>query len=397
MPIPTPFHDRTAALCTSYKWIDWAGYYAVGSYNLPNDGEYYSLRHSAGIIDITPLFKYQISGPDAASFLARIMTKNIEDIPVGRAVYCCWCDDFGKIIDDGTVFRLDEDRLRVHTAEPMLAWFEQFKRGFDVTLENITDSIAAVAVQGPTSRDILKQLTDVDMDTLSYYRVATGKLDGLDAHISRTGYTGDLGYEIWVDNADALPLWDALISAGKPYLLQPFGLDVLDIARIEAGLMLNGVEFHNAAHCLVESQKSTPFELGLGWTVDLEREPFCGQRALKAEQAAGPQLALVGLELDWDEQQALYAKHGLPVQVHPGAWRSGVPVFDNDGSRQIGKATSGAWSPMIKKNLALASVETRCAQTGMQLKIEYTVEYRRETVTAVVAPMPFYNPEHKKH
>ncbi len=159
MPIPTPFHDRTAALCTSYKWADWAGYCAVSSYSLPNDGEYYSLRHAAGIIDISPLFKYEVSGPDAVAYLSRIMTKNIEDLPIGRAAYCCWCDDFGKIIDDGTVFRLDTDRLRVHTAEPMLAWFRQFRRGFDVILEDISADIAAVAIQGPTSREILKQVT----------------------------------------------------------------------------------------------------------------------------------------------------------------------------------------------------------------------------------------------
>jgi aminomethyltransferase len=396
MPIPTPFHDRTAALCTSYKWADWAGYCAVSSYSLPNDGEYYSLRHAAGIIDISPLFKYEVSGPDAVAFMSRIMSKNVEDIPIGRAGYCCWCDDFGKIIDDGTVFRLDTDRLRVHTAEPMLAWFVQFRRGFDVIVEDISAAIAAVAVQGPTSREILKQVTDADLDALAYYGVTTAQVDNLSVLISRTGYTGDLGYELWVQNTNALPLWDALMSAGKPYLLQPIGLDVLDIARIEAGLILNGVEFHNAAHCLIESQKSTPYELGLGWTVDLDREPFCGQRALKTDQAAGPQLALVGLELDWDEQEALYAKHGLPVQVHPGAWRSGVPVYDSSGNRQIGKATSGAWSPLIKKNLALASVETPYARTGTTLKIEYTVEYRRKTVTAVVATLPFYNPEHKR-
>ena len=396
MPIPTPFHARTAALCTSYRWTDWAGYYAVSSYKLPNDSEYYSLRHASGIIDISPLFKYEVAGTNAAAFLSRIMSKNIEGIPIGRAVYCCWCDDFGKIIDDGTVFRLDTDRLRVHTAEPMLAWFEQFKRGFDVTLEDITAKVAAVAIQGPTSRDILRQVTDIDLDALTYYSVIATQIGKLPLLISRTGYTGDLGYELWMDHANALPLWDALMAAGKPYLLQPFGLDVLDIARIEAGLILNGVEFHNAAHCLIESQKSTPFELGLGWTVDLDREPFCGQQALKAEHAAGPELALVGLELDWDEQEALYAKHGLPAQVHAGAWRSGVPVYDNDGRVQIGKATSGAWSPMIKKNLALASVKARCAQIGTELKIEYTVEYQRETVKAVVVPIPFYNPEHKR-
>jgi aminomethyltransferase len=186
------------------------------------------------------------------------------------------------------------------------------------------------------------------------------------------------------------------MSAGNPYLLKPAGLDVLDITRIEAGLILNGVDFHNAAHCLIESQKSTPIELGLRWTVDLDREPFSGQRALKAEQISGSRHALVGLELDWDEQEALYAKHGLPVQVSAAAWRMGMPVYDRQGSRQIGKATSGTWSPILKKNLALASVKNEYAQPGTKLKIEYTVEYQRETVAAVVAPMPFYTPEHKK-
>ena len=396
MPIPTPFHDRTSKLCTSYRWTNWAGYYAVGSYNLPNDSEYYTIRHAAGIIDITPLFKYQITGTDAAAFLSRIMARNIASINVGHAAYCCWCDDDGKVIDDGTVFRLDTDRFRVHTAMPMLAWFDQFKRGFNVAIKDITETVAAVAIQGPTSRDILKQLTDIDMDALAYYRVTPAKLDGMDTHISRSGYTGDLGYEIWVGNKAALPLWDALMSAGKPYLLQPAGLDALDITRIEAGLILNGVEFHNAALCLIESQKSTPFELGLGWTIDLDRDAFSGQQALIAEQAGGSRNALVGLTLDWDEQEALYARHGLPVQVSTAAWRSGVPVYTIKGSRQIGKATSGTWSPIIKKNLALASVEKAHAQPGTKLKIEYTVEYQRETVTAVVTPMPFYNPEHKR-
>jgi aminomethyltransferase len=396
MPIPTPFHDRTSKLCTSYRWTGWAGYYAVCSYNQPNDSEYYAIRHAAGLIDITPLFKYQVSGPDAAAYLSRIMARDIKAIHIGQVAYCCWCDDHGKIIDDGTVFRLDEGRFRVHAAEPMLAWFQQFRRGFNVAIEDITETVAAVAIQGPTSRDILKQLTDIDMDSLAYYRVTPAKLDGLDTYISRSGFTGDLGYEIWLENTAALPLWDALMSAGKPYLLQPAGLDVLDITRIEAGLILNGVDFHNAEHCQIEPQKSTPFELGLGWTVNLDREPFSGQAALKAEQAAGPQHALVGLELDWDEQEALYARHGLPAHVNPGAWRSGLPVYASDASRQIGKATSGAWSPIIKKNLALASVESRYAQSGSKLKIEHTVEYKRETVSAVVTPMPFYNPEHKK-
>jgi aminomethyltransferase len=396
MPIPSPFHDRTSKLCTSYKWTDWAGYASVSSYNLPNDSEYYAIRHCAGLIDISPLFKYQITGPDTATFLSRIMARDIKSTRIGRITYCCWCDDFGKIIDDGTVFRLDEARFRVHTAEPMLAWFEQFRGGLDVAVEDISTTIAAVAVQGPTSRNILKQISDMDMDSLAYFGVTAARIDQQDVYISRSGYTGDLGYEIWVENAGALPLWDALMSAGRPFLLQPAGLDVLDISRIEAGLVLNGVEFHNAQHCLIESQKSTPFELGLGWTVDLQREPFSGQQALKAERANGSPYALVGLELDWDDQEALYAKHDLPVQVSTAAWRGGVPVYDRTGARQIGRATSGTWSPIIKKNLALALVKTPYAQPGAKLKIEYTVEYQREKVATQVVSLPFYNPEHKK-
>jgi aminomethyltransferase len=396
MPIPSPFHDRTSKLCTSYKWTDWAGYHAVSSYNLPNDSEYYAIRHCAGLIDISPLFKYRIIGPDAAAFLSRIMTRDIKSIRIGRVAYCCWCDDFGKIIDDGTVFRLDEDHFRVHTAEPMLAWFEKFKRGFEVAIEDISATIAAVAIQGPTSRDVLKQIVDIDLDSLGYFRVKAARLNKQDVYISRSGYTGDLGYEIWVEKAAALPFWDALTAAGKPFLLQPVGLDVLDITRIEAGLILNGVEFHNAEHCLTEAQKATPFELDLGWTVDLQREPFSGQRALKNERTNGSQYAFVGLELDWDEQEALYAQHGLPVRISTAAWRGGVPVYDSKGSRQIGRATSGTWSPIIKKNLALALIKTPYAQPGAKLKIEYTVEYQREKVAAKVAPRPFYNPEHKK-
>jgi aminomethyltransferase len=396
MPIPTPFHARTSKLCTSFKWTDWAGYYAVCAYNLPNDREYYAIRHAAGLIDITPLFKYQISGSDADVFLSRVMAKEIKYADVGRAVYCCWCDDFGKIIDDGTIFRLDENRFRVHAAEPMLAWFTQLAHGFDVAIEDITQRIAALAIQGPTSGDILRQVSDIDLNALGYYRVVAGTLDNRDVYVSRTGYTGDLGYEIWVENKDALYLWDALISAGKSYLLQPAGLDALDITRIEAGLILNGADFFNANHCLIESRKSTPYELGLGWTVDLEREPFSGQQALKAEKINGSRFALVGLELDWEEQEALYAQNGLPAQVSSAAWRGGVPVYDGTATRQIGKATSGTWSPIIKKNVALASVGAQYAQAGTKLKIEFTVEYQREKVTARVTPIPFYNPEHKK-
>ena len=395
MSLPTPFHSRTAELCHSLKWTDWAGYAAVCAYNLPPEAEYFALRHTAGLIDVTPLYKYEIFGPEALPFLGRVLAREAAKVKVGQVAYCCWCDDEGKVIDDGTLFRLSEDHLRLIAAEPSWAWLKRYTRGFEVTIEDSTSRLAALALQGPTSGQILKQVSDIDLDSLGYFQATTGRLDSLEVYLSRTGYTGDLGYEIWVENKDALALWDALVAAGRPYGLQLAGLDALDVTRIEAGFILNGVDYFSAHHCLTESQKSTPFELGLGWTLDLDREPFIGQQALKAEKARGSGYALVGLEIDWPETAALYEKHGLPAQVPAQAWRTGVPVYDRR-CRQIGKATSGVWSPIIKKNLALATIKAPYAEMGAKIKIEYTVEYQRSKVGAVVTPMPFYDPVQRK-
>lgn len=395
MPLPTPFHPRTASLCASLKWTDWAGYFAVCAYDLPNEAEYFALRHAAGLIDVSPLFKYEISGPGALPFLGRVLARDPAKVKIGQVAYCCWSDDEGKIIDDGTLFRLSEDHLRLIAAEPMLSWLKRNARGFAVTIEDSTSRLAALALQGPTSGQILKQVSEIELASLGYFQTKAGRLDGLAVYLSRTGYTGDLGYEIWVENKDALALWDALTAAGRPYGLQPAGLDALDLTRIEAGFILNGVDYFSAHRCLAESQKSSPFELGLGWTMDLDREPFIGQEALRAEKARGPRRTLVGLEIDWEETAALFQKHGLPASLPAQAWRTGLPVYDPRG-RQIGQATSGAWSPVIKKNLALAQVKTDYAKPGAKIKIECTVEYQREKVTATVTPPPFYDPWQRK-
>jgi aminomethyltransferase len=395
MPIPTPFHERTARLCTSLLWKHWAGHYAVRSYDTCLDREYFAIRHAAGLLDVTPLYKYEVHGPDAAAFLSFVTVRDIRKLKQGRVTYLCWCDDDGKVVDDGTAARLDRSTFRVTAAEPAGAWLQRRARGFRVAVEDSTERIAALALQGPRSRDILRAAFGPEVDALKFFGITKTRLAGAEAWVSRTGYTGDLGYEIWVGRDDALRAWDALMEAGAPHRLLPVGLDALDVTRIEAGFLMNGVDYFSANHCLIEAKKSTPYELNLGWTVNLDRDPFVGQAALRAAKARGPAWAFVGLVTDWDEFAALFDEVGLPPQVPVGAWRTAVPVYE-PGGRQVGQATSGAWSPLLKKNLALASVRAEHAKPGTRLRIEVTVEYRRRTVTATVAATPFFDPERKR-
>lgn len=400
MPIPSPFHSRTSQLCTSMSWKDWGGYYAVTYYDTCHDPEYFAFRHSAGLIDVSPLFKYEVRGPDAAAFLSRLTVKNVAKLRPGRVTYLCWCDDDGKVVDDGTVSCLGEDddgnrHYRVTAAEPSLSWFHRIARGFDVSIEDSTDRFGALALQGPTSKDVLRQVTDADLDRLKFFRTVRCQLDGAEVWISRTGYTGDLGYEVWIEREQALAVYDAIMAAGRDYRIQPVGLDAMDVTRIEAGYIMNGVDYFSANTCSIESRKSTPYEIGLGWTVDLDRDPFIGQDALKAEKANGSKWATVGLVYDWPAFERLFAEFGLPPQLPGGAWRTPVPVYDKKGL-QVGQGTSGAWSAILKDNLALATVKSACAKPGTILQIEVTVEFERRRIPAVVTKTPFYDPPRKK-
>lgn len=396
MPIPTPFFPRTSSLCHSMKWKEWAGYYAVCSYDTLHEPEYYAFRNSAGLLDVSPLFKYSVKGPGAAAFLSRIMVRNINKLEVGRVSYCCWCNDDGKVIDDGTVMRRSENEFFVTSADPSYSWFSRFLRGYDVVLEDISDHVAGLALQGPTSRDILKQVCDADLDTLKFFSTRKAKADGFEVHVSRTGYTGDLGYEIWVENEHALKLWDAIMKSGKNYDLRPAGLDALDVTRVEAGLILKDVDYFNSLHALTAERMSSPYELSLGWTVDLNREPFNGQAALQAEKTQGSKWAIVGLDINWPQLEELYYKCGLPPVIGSHAWRSSVPIYTGkDKKTQAGYATSGTWSPILKKNIALATIEKKYDQLGSELQFEVTVEHKRYTVSAIVSKTQFYNPDHK--
>ena len=395
MPLPTPFFPRTSRLCTSLFWKDWGGYHAVRSYDTYMEREYHAFRHTAGMIDVTPLFKYDVRGPDAAAFLSLVLVRDAHKLQVGQVAYTCWCDDAGKVIDDGTVSRLAEDRFRLTSAEPSYSWFERFSRGYRVSIEDVTDRLAALSIQGPTSRDVLRKAAEAPMDSLKYFRFTPGRVAGKDVVISRTGYTGDLGFEVWVANDDAIPVYDAILAAGEPLGLLPAGLDAMDMTRLEAGYIMNGVDYYSAHHCFIESRKSTPYELGLGWTVQLDREPFRGQAALRAEKARGPSRALVCLVLDWNEVEALFRKHGLPPELRRGAWRDAVPVYEKNG-KHVGQATSGTWSPLLKENLALATVGSAYAAVGTELQMEVTVEYHRYRATARVVKKPVFDPKRKK-
>ena len=333
-----------------------------------------AFRQAAGLIDVTPLYKYEVRGKDAGRFLAQVMTRDITKLRVGAVTYCCWCDDAGKVVDDGTVTRWGRHHYRVTAAEPSLRWFERAIQGQDVTLEDSSARIAALALQGPRSRQILADCSDADLDGLTFFRATTARLDGIEVGITRTGYTGDLGYEVWMDANDALAVWDALVDAGRAHALEPAGLDALDMTRIEAGFVMLDVDYYSAPRVVLESRKSTPHELGLGWTVNLERDPFVGQRALRAELARGVAWQVVGLEADWRELEALYEGYGMPASLPAAACREPLPVYQ--GERQVGRATSHMWSPILKKQIALASVRT-AAKSASDLTIEHTVEFER--------------------
>ncbi len=396
MPIQTPFFPRTSVLCHSMKYKEWAGYYAVCAYDTSHEPEYYAFRNSAGLLDVTPLFKYRVKGPDAAAFLSRIMVRNINKLEVGRVSYCCWCDDKGKVVDDGTVMRRAENEFFVTSADPSFSWFSRFMRGYNVELTEISDEIAGLALQGPTSRDILKQVCDADLDNLKFFATCKTKVDGAEIYISRTGYTGDLGYELWAENKDALKLWDAIMDAGRNYDIRPAGLDALDNTRVEAGLILKDVDYFNSLHALTDDRTSSPYEISLGWTVDLRRAPFNGQAALQKEKEQGSKWAIVGLDIDWPQLEELYYKRGLPPVIGSHAWRSSIPIFTGkDRKTQAGYATSGTWSPLLKKNIALATIEKKYDTIGSELQFEVMVEHKRYTVSTIVSKPQFYNPERK--
>jgi aminomethyltransferase len=394
MLLQTPFHARTSALNQLQNWRRWSGYYAAGLYEMTHEREYWAIRNAAALIDVTPLMKYRIHGPDAARLLNRVVTRNVSKMTIGQVIYTPWCDAVGKVLDDGTITRLDEQTYRMTSADPNLRWLTINALGMDVAVEDISSSVASLSLQGPRSGMVLAACAETPLSGLKYFRSMSNTIAGIPLTISRTGYTGDLGYEIWIDSSAALDIWDALMQAGHDHGITPAGMLALDVVRVEAGLILIETDYTAAHHALIESQKSSPFELGLGWAVNLDKPAFNGKQALQLEKDRGSDWMFVGLEVNWPSLERLYQEVGLPPQIPSVTVRASLPVFV--GGVQVGYASSSTWSPVLKKYIAMAHIRRPYYEIGTQVGLEVTVEHQRKYAPAKVVKTPFYEPEWKK-
>ena len=395
MSVGTAFHPRTAALNRKMQWREWSGYFASSVYADAHDIEYNAIREAAALIDVSPLYKYLVSGPDAERLVDRVIPRDATRLQVGAVYYTPWCDENGKVVDDGTVHRLDDRLYRWTAADPQLRWLRQNSAGLDVTIDEETDATAVLALQGPLSRDVLEAATGESFADLRYFRRRASRIGEVIVDVSRTGYTGDLGYELWIPTESAVAVWDALVAAGPAYGLRPAGMLALDVVRLEAGLVMLEVDYTSARHAMNPEQNYSPGEIGLGRLVDFRKGDFVGRLALEREaKAGGPPRRLVGLQLDWYDIEGLYDAQGLPPAISPVVDRSRVPVFDGD--RQVGRATSHGWSPILKQAIALASVPPQHEAIGTRLAVEWTVEGRRGRVGATVVELPFLDLPRKR-
>ena len=390
----SPFHSRTFPLCQSWAWQAWSGYLSASSYSVVPYMDYYAIRHSAGLIDVSPLYKYRIGGKDALRVLNKIVTRDLRKFSKGHVIYTPWCDDRGKVVDDGTIWNYGDGTFRLTSAEPSLKWIEDNAMGLDVHVDDVSEDIGTLSLQGPSAKDILRDAAGPVMDRLRFFRFTTATIRGIPVEISRTGYTGDLGYEIWVARADAENLFDAIMTYGAPHDMQLAGQVAMDVCRIEAGFVLAGVDYIHARHALIDAQRYSPFELSLDWAVAMNKGPFVGRPALARELRDGVPRRTVGIEIDWPTASKFFTDLGLPPTPPAEPWSSKVPVYA--GLRQVGWGTSGCWSPTLKKYIGLATLRSAHAAVGTPLEVEVEVEWERRRAPAVVVDRPFYDPPHRK-
>jgi aminomethyltransferase len=375
---PTPFHPRTAPLNRLHRWGPWSGHLTALCYGDP-EMEYTAIRNAAAVYDLCPMMKYAITGPEAADYLNRLTIRNAAGLPVGSVQYTAWCDDAGKLLDDGTLFRHAPDRFLLCCQERHLTWLCDSAAGFDVAVEDITDDLAALSLQGPCSAAVLAA-AGFDVAGLKPFRIARFAFPGGAITVSRTGFTGDLGYELWLRPDQALPLWDHLFAAGAPWHIRPAGTEALNLARIEAGFLIANMDFIPADQALREDRARSPLELGLGWMIDWDRGHFTGRRALLAERARGPDWALVGLEV-------------------PGNVPAAGALLYHNRKLEAGFVTAAAWSPSVKKSIALAQVPAR-HRDGRNLWVEIyalrELQYVKLMLPVTVVERPFFNPPRRR-
>ena len=393
----TPFHERTATLNETQLWSHWSGYLAADRYQMSDKFEYFAVRNAAGLFDSSPLFKYRISGKDAERFLAGILARDIRACAPGNAQYTCWLDDRGFVIEDGVILHPRKDEYLLTSAEPNFAYFADRIGRMDVTIEDVGADIGTLALQGPRSRALLAKLVP-QMEHIPYFGVARGEIGGAAVTVSRTGYSGDLGYEVWIDAPDALHVWDTLWDSMEGQGVLPFGLAALYMLRIEAGLLLLDADFDSSRFAWNDAHRSTPIELGWAWMFkDLKTDDraFIGRKALEAEIAdKTSRWAMRGLIVDWQDYDRVYNEAGLiPPKDHSPIVEDWM-LYDDDYER-VGYATSFMYSPMLQRHIAIARVRPDFARFGTKVDLEFTVDHHYERVAAHVARLPLYNPERK--
>jgi aminomethyltransferase len=393
----TPFHERTNAANSTGLWEHWSGYLVARRYQLSEKFEYFAIRNSAGLFDSSPLYKYRIHGPDAEAFLAGVLARDIRTCAVGHGQYTTWLDDRGFVVEDGVLFRNAADDYLLTCAEPNFAYFDGLVGRKRVAIEDVSEDSAVLAIQGPKSREILTCLAP-DIVTLPYFGLMSASIAGADVRISRTGFTGDLGYEIWIPSDRAIAVWDAVAEASAGRGVIPIGSIALDMARIEAGLLLLDVDFTSSRYAWTDAHRSTLIELGLGWMVrDLASDDraFIGRAAIERElRDKTSRWKLTGLVFDWREYDRHFDEAGLiPPKDHTPIDEE-YYIYDDDG-KQLGYATSQMYSPMLQRHIALARVPLELTKPGSRVKIELAVSHRYEYFDAVVTRLPLYNPDRR--
>ena len=390
----TPFYERLSALNETGLWEHWSNHLAAVRYQMSEKFEYFAIRNSAGLFDSSPLYKYRITGRDAERFLAGVLTRDIRTCQPGHAQYTVWCDDRGYVVEDGVILRHGTNEYLLTAAEPNLAYFEGLVGRLDVGIEDVSHQWAVLAVQGPRARDLLASLAR-GVAELPYFGHVATKIAKIPVRISRTGYTGDLGYEIWVRSEDALALWDAVWAAGRDRRVIPIGMTALYMARIEAGLVLLDVDFQSSRYAWTDAQRTTPVELGLGWMLrgaEADERSFIGRDAIRRELAEKTsRWKLTGLLVDWREYDRIYDEAGLiPPKDHTPI-QDEYYIYDDD-LNQLGYATSQMYSPMLQRHIALARVPLDRLAPGSRVKLELAVNHRYEYFDAHVARLPLFNP-----
>jgi aminomethyltransferase len=393
----TPFHPRTSALNQTGLWQHWSGHLAATRYQSSDKFEYFAVRNAAGLFDTSPLYKYRIAGRDAERFLSGMLARDIRACPAGNAQYTTWLDERGFVLEDGVIQHRAPDEYLLTSAEPNFAWFADRIGRLAVTLEEVSLDVGALALQGPRSRDLLVDLVPA-VARLPFFGLTAGTIAGRPVTVSRTGYTGDLGYEVWMESPDALAVWDALWDAMDGHGVLPYGMGALYMLRIEAGLMLLGVDFDSSRFAFNDAHRSTPLELGWRWMfkgLAVDDRPFIGRRALEREIAdRASRWSMVGLVVDWEDYDRVYTAAGLiPPKDHRPLHEDWM-VYD-DERRRVGYASSVMYSPVLQRHIALARVRPDLGKPGTRAFLEFTVDHHYEQVAAHVARLPLYNPERK--